>query len=103
MRGGDRMTLDDALYHTKCVCSLADANEYPSALVHVEALKMVIIELEKRMKRGKWIAKSIGSITRESVITPVYEFTCNQCGYTASDSSPFCPWCRADMREEDTE
>jgi len=53
--------------------------------------------------RGKWIAKSVGSITRESVVTPVYEFTCNQCGYTANDSSPFCPWCGADMRKGDAE
>ena len=54
--------------------------------------------------RGKWIAKSTGRTeVREEVVMPVYEFTCNQCGHTASDSSPFCPWCGADMRKGDAE
>ena len=69
-------------------------------------------ELERREKdgsaymdivvRGKWIAKSTHKTEiREDVIMPVYEFTCNQCGYTVGDSYLFCPWCGADMREED--
>ena len=50
--------------------------------------------------RGKWIEKSIGSIMREDVIMPVYEYKCDQCGYTANDNYLFCPWCGADMRGE---
>lgn len=49
--------------------------------------------------KGKWVEKSIGSIMREDVIMPVYEYKCDQCGYTANDNYLFCPWCGADMRK----
>lgn len=45
------MTKEDAIIHAQCVCSASSEAGYPTAFIHVQALRLLLDELEK----SSWI------------------------------------------------